>query len=53
MLAFHFESIPLTVSKDKSIKLNRDEVETWKHVKSGLFTKEQALELFDKQVVIE
>jgi hypothetical protein len=53
MLALQYEYIPVTVSKDNSVKLLRDDVETWHHVKSGLFSKEQALELFDKQVVIE
>ncbi len=53
LFALQYEYIPVTVSKDKSVKLLRNEVNNWNHVKSGLFTPIQALELFDKQIVIE
>lgn len=53
MLALHYEYIPITISKDKAVRLERKEVDTWYHIKSGLFSREQALELFDMQIVIE
>jgi len=53
MFSLKYEYIPVTISKDKSVKLISNEVDTWNHVKSGLLTKAQAEELFDKQIVIE
>ncbi len=47
LIALGFESFPLLMSIGKTDVINRANYKEWEHVKSGLYTEEQALLIFD------
>ena len=51
MIALGYKEIPFLLRLDKDSIVRREEVKNWHHVKSGLYTEEQALSIFDKRFV--
>lgn len=47
LIALCNEELPIEISLVKNVVINRDEFKNWHHVKSGLYTEEQALQVFD------
>lgn len=52
MIALEYEFMPITISKDKCYLAKANEVGLWYQVKKGLYTKDQALDIFKNMIAI-
>lgn len=48
LLALEYNTIPIYIKINKNRIIKREDYKNWHHFKSGLYTEEQALEIFDK-----